>query len=92
MYFFGILIPFPNIVFIPSSPSAEADAVANAGTAFEIPFIAKGNTLAPRDPSNLNTFPPCLTDFLICVLLIFISVPAPFDFFFYFSNLSFFQH
>ena len=56
--FFGIVIPFPNILFIPSSPSAVAAPVANAGTAFEIPFIAYGSTLAPRDASEENKFPP----------------------------------
>ena len=63
--FFGIVIPFPNILFIPSSPSAVAAPVANAGTAFEIPFIAYGSTFAPRDASDENKFPPCFTDFLI---------------------------
>ena len=79
----GIVIPFPNILFIPSSPSAVAAPVANAGTAFEIPFIAYGSTFAPREASDENKFPPCFTDFLICVLLIFISDPVPFlsDFF-----------
>ena len=61
----GIVIPFPNILFIPSSPSAVAAPVANAGTAFEIPFIAYGSTFAPREASDENKFPPCFTDFLI---------------------------
>ena len=61
----GIVIPFPNILFIPSSPSAVAAPVANAGTAFEIPFIAYGSTFAPRDASDENKFPPCFTDFVI---------------------------
>ena len=51
--------------FIPSSPSAVAEPVANAGTAFEIPFFAYGSTFAPRDASEVNKFPPCFTDFLI---------------------------
>ena len=59
------MIPFPNILFIPSSPSAVAAPVANAGTAFEIPFIAYGSTFAPRDASDENKFPPCFTDFVI---------------------------
>ena len=61
----GIVIPSPNILFIPSSPSAVAAPVANAGTAFEIPFIAYGSTFAPREASDENKFPPCFTDFLI---------------------------
>ena len=82
--------PLPNILFIPSSPSAVAAPVANAGTAFEIPFIAYGRTFAPRDASDENKFPPCFTERLICVLLIFISDPVPFAiYFFYFRNLSF---
>ena len=74
----GIVIPFPNILFIPSSPSAVAAPVANAGTAFEIPFFAYGSTLAPRDVSEVNKFPQCFTDFVIWVLVIFISDPVPF--------------
>ena len=93
MYFFGILIRFPNILFIPSSPKAETAPVANAGTALVIPFTASGSTLAPNDARDVNKFPPCFTDLVICVLLIFISLPVPFarDFF-YFSYLSFGQH
>ena len=40
MSFFGIEIPFPNILLISSSPKAETAPVANAGTAFEILFTA----------------------------------------------------
>ena len=60
-----------------------AAPVANAGVTFVIPFIAKGNNLAPRDASDVNKFPPCFTDFLIWVFDIFVSVPVPFatDFF-----------
>ena len=61
----GIVIPFPNILFSPISPSAVAAPVANAGTAFEIPFIAYGSTFAPRDASEVNKFQSCFTDFLI---------------------------
>ena len=73
------MTPFPNILFRPISPSAVAAPVANAGTAFEIPFIAYGSTRAPREASEENKFPPCFTERLICVLLIFISDPVPFE-------------
>ena len=49
----------------------------NAGAAFETPRIAKGSSLAPRDARDVSKFPPCFTDRLICVRLIFISVPVP---------------
>ena len=52
--------------------------VANAGATFETPRIAKGRSFVPRDARLLNKFPPCFTDRLICVLLIFISDPVPF--------------
>ena len=55
-----------------------AAPVANAGTTFETPLIAYGSTLAPRDASDENKFPPCFTERQICVLLIFISDPVPF--------------
>ena len=61
----GIVIPFPNILFIPSSPNAVAAPVANAETAFEIPFIVYGSTFAPREASDKNKFPPCFTERLI---------------------------
>ena len=69
---------FPNSLSTPRLPRAETAPVAKAGTAFEIPFIAYGSTLAPRDASDVNKFPPCFTDFLICVFDIFISVRVPF--------------
>ena len=71
--------------FNPISPSAVAAPVAKAGATFVIPFIACGNTFAPREASDVNKFPPCLTTFLICVFDIFISLPVPFaiDFLFY---------
>ena len=54
------MIPFPNILFNPISPSAVAAPVASAGATFEIPFTAKGSTLAPRDASDVNKFPHVL--------------------------------
>ena len=77
MNFLGIAIPFPNTLFIAISPSADAAPVANAGATFETSRITKGSSLAPRDVRDVNTFPPCFTDRLICVLLIFISDPVP---------------
>ena len=77
MNFLGIVIPFPNSFFIPISPSADAAPVASARATLETPRIAKGRRLAPRDARLLNKFPPCFTDRLICVLLIFISDPVP---------------
>ena len=38
----------------------------------------------------MNQFPPCFTDFLICVLLIFISVPVPFEIVFFLFHQFFF--
>ena len=84
--FFGIVIPFPNILFIPSSPSAVAAPVANAGTAFEIPFIAYGSTLAPRDASDENKFPPWSN---LSFTYFYIWSCAICQWFFYFRNLSF---
>ena len=69
--FFGIVIPRPNSSFNPISPSADAVVT------FETPRIAKGSSLAPRDARDVNKFSPCFTDRLICVRLIFISVPVP---------------
>ena len=47
-YFFGILIPLPKILSIPTLPRAETAPVANAGTAFKIPFTAKGNNFCSK--------------------------------------------
>ena len=38
---FLIVIPFPNILFIPRSPKAETAPVTNAGTGFEILLLRK---------------------------------------------------
>ena len=35
------MIPLPNILFNPISPSAVAAPVANAGATFEIPLLRK---------------------------------------------------
>lgn len=93
MYFQGVEIPFPNSLSIPRLPKAETAPVASAGTALEILFTARGSTFAPRDARDVNKFPQCLTDLVICVLLIFISVPVPFAIdFLYFSYLTFCKH
>ena len=76
---FGIVIPEPNSFFIPISASAVAAPVASAGATLETPFTAKGRSFEPRLNNRLvNKFPPCFTERVICVLLIFISVPVPF--------------
>ena len=77
IYLRGIVIPWPNSFFDPISPSAEAAPVGNAGATFETPRIARGSSLAPRDAREVNRFPQCFTDRLICVRLIFISDPVP---------------
>ena len=80
---FGIEIPFPNSFFNPISPSAFAPPVAIAGATFETAFVARGRSFEPRLTKLENKFPPCFTERVICVLLIFISDPVPFaiDFF-----------
>ena len=74
----GIVIRFPNSFFNAISPSADAAPVASAGATWETPLIARGSIRAPRDARLVNKFPPCFTNRLICVLLIFISVPVRF--------------
>ena len=63
--FCGIVIPFPNILFKPISPSAVAAPVASAGATVETLFIAYGSTFAPRKASEENKLPPCFTERLI---------------------------
>ena len=47
----GIEIPFPNILFIPSSPKAKTAPVANAGKAFFL-LLQKEVPLHPEMPKT----------------------------------------
>ena len=47
MNFLGIVIPFPNSLFIPISPSAEAAPVANTGATLKLLLLRKEVVLHP---------------------------------------------
>ena len=72
------LRPITVFLILVYLPSAFAAPVASAGATFETPFTARGRSLAPILARLVNKFPPCFTERVICVWLIFKSDPVPF--------------